>query len=130
MSDTFFLIVGIVLCAVGALSIVSGILSKVKCTEPVEGTVVSLKDKTFYHRGITTHMITPVIKYVYGEKTYESKAANSTSNTQKYRVGDSITVLVDPKAPESFTLKKTIFPYIFGVIMLIPGIVLIWCYYL
>ncbi len=130
MSDNFFLIVGIILSVLGLLSIISGILSKIRCTVPVEGIVSDLKDKTFYHRGITTHDITPTVKYDYNGKTYESKAATSTSNTKKYRIGASVRILVDPKSPESFVLGKPVFPYVFGVILLLPGVFLIVCYFL
>ena len=130
MSDTFFLIVGIILSLFGILSIVCGIISKRRCTESVEGVVAGLKDKTFYHRGITTHQITPVIRYSYDGKTYESKAYTSTSDTKKYRVGGRVTVFVNPDKPEEYRMGKAIFPYVFGVILLIPGVVLVWCYFL
>ena len=130
MSDTFFLIVGIILASVGILSVLSGILSKRNCTEPAEGTVVSLKDKSYYHRGITTHDITPVIQYTYNGKTYESPACTSTSDKKKYRVGGRVGIRVDPNRPESYILGKTVLPYVFGLIMLIPGAVLIGCYFL
>ena len=130
MNDTFFLIVGIILSAIGVLFIVSGVLSKIKCTEPAEGFVVRLNDKTHYHRGITTHTITPVIKYTYNGNTYESEANTSTSNTKKYYVGGRVQILVNPNNPEQFKLGKAIAPYVLGVIMLIPGVLLIWCYFL
>ena len=130
MSDKFFLIVGIILSAIGILSIVSGIISKIKCSEPVEGTVTHLKDKSYYHRGITTHDITPTVAYTYNGKTYESKAPASTSDKNKYRVGGRIKVFVNPKRPGEFKLKNTLLPYVFGVILLIPGVILIGCYFL
>ena len=130
MSDTFFLIVGIILSAIGVLCIASGIISKVRCTEPAVGTVVRLKDKSYYHRGITTHDITPIIKYDYNGKTYESKADTSTSDKKKFIVGKNVNVFVNPERPEEFKLGKVIFPYVFGAIMLIAGAVLILCYFL
>lgn len=130
MSDSFFLIVGLILSAIGVLSIAGGIFSSNNCTEEIEGTVVSLKDKTHYFRGVTTHNITPVIRYSYQGQTYESKADLSTTDTSKYSVGGSVTILVNPNRPEEYRTGATAFPYVFGLLTLLPGAVLIFCYFL
>lgn len=130
MSDTFFLVVGIIFSLIGILSFLGGILSKKKCTETIEGTISKLIDKTNYHRGITIHYITPVVQYFFKGQLYEAKMDISTNDTKKYHVGDPIRFLVNPDRPEEIRPERTAAPYVFGLITLAIGAVLVWCYFM
>lgn len=130
MGDTFFLVIGVILSIFGLLSIVSGFYANKNCTAIVDAKITELKDKTSYYKGVTTHNFSLVISYVLNGNTYESKVNDSTRDGEKYHMGKTITVMVDPKHPERMLLKKTISQFVFGAILLIPGVILVWCYFL
>lgn len=130
MHDSFFLIIGIFLSVFGLLSILSGFYANKNCIATVDAKITGLKDKASYYRGITTHNFTLEIRYTFNGKVYESKMKQSTRDARKYHIGKTLQVLVNPKQPESVLLKKTVFPFVFGLIVLIPGAILVWCYFL
>ena len=130
MSDQYFLTVGIVLAVLGILSFVSGILSVIHCKTPVTGIITKLKDRPHHYKGKTVHHITPVIRYEADGKTYEAAADISTAKADKYRVGDKIGILFNLKKPDEFRVGKPVFPYVFGLLFITSGAVLIVCYFL
>lgn len=130
MSDTYFLIVGILLVVFGVLLIIGGISANMKCNTLVKGVIVNLIEKSHYHRGIITHEITPVVRYTYNGRKYEKKSEQPTRDTEKYRIDDSIDLLINPDMPEEFLLHRTIFPFVMAVVLMLPGLLLIYCYFL
>lgn len=92
--------VGIVLTLIGILLIISFLMSRIRCTAPIEATVAELSEKKRFFRGRTITDYTPVFEYnVEGEK-YSHKADSSTTQKGKFFKGQKVTVFIDPKHPE------------------------------
>ena len=52
MSDLFFLVVGIIIAAIGLLLIMAKVLTYIKCTVSMNATVVKLETDETYFRGV------------------------------------------------------------------------------
>jgi hypothetical protein len=81
--------------------------------------------------GHTTHMYTPIVRYVVADRTYDQSCPVSSSR-REYRLGQRVKVLYDPADPEKFSLDAPFQIYMapgilgfIGVIFLIVGFVVV-----
>ena len=70
MSNTFFLTVGIILAGIGLLLITAKVLTYIKCTVPINATVVKPEKEHTYFRGVKHTHYRPVVRYVVDGKSY------------------------------------------------------------
>ena len=130
MGDLFFLLAGIILAGVGLLLLTAKLLSTIKCTVPVQAAVVKLKKEYSHFRGLTHTHYRPVVRYVVGGKGYTEEAYFRTRRKTKYPVDSEMIMYYNPKNPEQMRFVGHLFPLPIGLVFLLIGAVLIWCYFL
>ena len=62
MSDLFFLVVGIIIAAIGLLLIMAKVLTYIKCTVSMNAPVVKLETDETYFRGVKHTYYHPVVE--------------------------------------------------------------------
>ena len=130
MSDTFFFAVGIIFTGIGLLLITAKILTYIRCTVPINATVVRLEKDYTYFRGITYTYYHPVVEYVVDGKSYTQMASFRTLRVNKYRVNSQMNICCSPKNPELIRFVGHPFPLPLGLVFLLIGAVLIFCFFL
>ncbi len=127
MSDTFMLIVGIVLAVIGVLILAAVISSTRACSQKVSGKVVRVElDNTRHWRGTYPHY--PIVSYVTDGKEYTVKSGTYTRISTKYETGQDVVVRYNPKKPDEIRVGLDLSSYIVGAIFLLIGlgIICIW----
>ena len=130
MSDVFFLVVGIIIAAVGLLLIMAKVFSYIQCTVPINATVVRLKKDYTTFRGTTCTYYHPVVEYVVDGKSYTQMASFRTLRVTKYQVNSQMKICYNPKKPELIRFVGHPFPLPLGVVLLLIGGTLIFCFFL
>ena len=130
MSNTFFLTVGIILAGIGLLLIMAKVLTYIKCTVPINATVVKPEKEYTYFRGVENTHYRPVVRYVIDGKNYTEKAYFRTYRKTKYPVNSEIKICYNPKKPKEMRLVGHPFPLPIGLAFLFVSTVLIWCCFL
>ena len=130
MSNTFFLTVGIILAGIGLLLIMAKVLTYIKCTVPINATVVKPEKEYTYFRGVENTHYRPVVRYSVDGKNYTEKAYFRTYRKTKYPVNSEIKICYNPKKPKEMRLVGHPFPLPIGLAFLFIGTVLIWCCFL
>ena len=72
------------------------------CTVKVLATISKYDE--YYDRKDRKTMYTPIYTFTFDKKTYEVSQA-SYSSVEKYPIGNSIEILIDPKNPNDFIMK-------------------------
>lgn len=130
MSDMFFLVVGIILAGIGLLLIMAKIMTYIKCTVPINATVVKLEKEYIHFRGVKNTYYRPVVRYVVDGKSYTEEAYFRTRRKTKYPVDSEIKICYNPKNPEEMRFVGHLFPLPIGLVFLFIGAVLIWCFFI
>ena len=130
MSDVFFLVVGIIIAAIGLLLITAKILTYIKCTVPIIATVVKPEKEYTYFRGVENTHYRPVVRYAVDGKNYTEKAYFRTCRKTKYPIGSQIRICYNPKKPKEMRFVGHLFPLPLGLVFLLIGAVLIFCFFL
>ena len=130
MSDTFFFVVGIILAGIGLLLLMAKVMTYIKCTVPINATVVKLEKEYTFLRGVENTHYRPVVRYVVDGKSYTEKAYFRTYRKTKYPIGSEIEICYNPKNPEKMRFVGHLFPLPLGLAFLFVGTVLIWCCFL
>ena len=130
MSNTFFLTVGIILAGIGLLLIMAKVLTYIKCTVPINATVVKPEKEYTYFRGVENTHYRPVVRYAVDGKNYTEKAYFRTCRKTKYLIGSQIKICYNPKKPKEMRFVGHLFPLHIGTVFLFIGAVLIWCCFL
>lgn len=115
-------VLGIVLTAIGLLLIFAFSYGRIKCKTETEAVIVKVIEKKYYHRGRITKDCTPVFSYTVRGKEYSAKAESSTSNPDKYHVGQKVTVYVDDANPENVRFGSSVGFFIAGVVIALLGV--------
>ena len=127
MSDTFFVVVGIILDGIGLLLLIAKVMTYIKCTVPINATVVDLEKEYTHLRGAEYTHYRPVVSYTVDGKSYTEKAYFRTNRKTKYPVNSVIEIFYNPKRPEEIRFVRHLFPLPLGLMFLFIGTVLIWC---
>ena len=127
MSNTFFLTVGIILAVIGLLLIMAKVLTYIKCTVPINATVVKTEKEHTYFRGVENTHYRPVVRYAVDGKSYTEKAYFRTYRKAKYPIDSEIKICYNPKKPKEMRFVGHLFPLPMGLVFLFIGAVLIWC---
>ena len=130
MSDIFFLVVGIILFGIGLLLLAAKVMTYIKCTVPINATVVKLETESTFFRGVEHTHYRPVVRYVADGKSYTEKAHFRTYRKTKYPIGSEIKICYNTRKPEEIRFVGHTFPMPTGLVFLIIGTVLIWCCFL
>lgn len=127
MSNTFFLTVGIILAGIGLLLITAKILTYIRCTVPINATVVKLEIEYTFFRGVEHTHYRPALRYVVDDKSYTVEAYFRTYRKTKYPIDSEMKIYYNPKNPKEMRFFGHPFPLPLGVVFLFIGAVLIWC---
>lgn len=130
MSDTFFLIIGIIVAGIGLLLLAAKVMSYIDCTVPIEATVEKLEIEYTVHRGMERTHYRPVVRYVVGGKAYTEEAYFRTMLKSKYPVGSEMRICYNPKNPKQIRFVGHLSPLPMGLVLLSIGGALIWCCFL
>lgn len=126
----FFLVVGIILSGIGLLLITAKVWTYIKCTVPINATVVKLEKEYTFLRGVEHTHYRPVVSYAVDGKNYTEEAYFRTYRKTKYPVNSEIKICYNPKKPEQMRFVGHLFPLPLGLVFLFIGTVLIWCCFL
>ena len=130
MSITLFLTVGTILAGIGLLLITAKVLTYIKCTVPINATVVKTEKEYTYFRSVEYAHYRPVVRYVVDGKSYTVEAYFRTYRKTKYPIDSEIEICYNPKNPEKMRFVGHLFPLPMGLVFLFIGAVLIWCCFL
>ena len=130
MSDIFFLGVGIILFGIGLLLLAAKVMTYIKCTVPINATVVKLETESTFFRGVEHTHYRPGVRYVVDGKSYTEEAYFRTRRKTKYPVDSEMIMYYNPKKPEQMRFVGHLLPLPIGLVFLLIGAVLIWCYFL
>ena len=130
MSDIFFLVVGIILFGIGLLLLAAKVMTYIKCTVPINATVVKPEKEYTYFRGVKNTHYRPVVRYAVDGKNYTEKAYFRTCRKTKYPIGSQIRICYNPKKPKEMRFVGHLFPLPLGLVFILIGAVLIFCFFL
>lgn len=130
MSDMFFLVVGIILAGIGLLLLTAKVMTYIKCTVPINATVVKLEKEYTFFRGVEHTHYRPIMGYVVDGKSYTEEAYFRTYRKTKYPIDSEMKIYYNPKKPEEMRFVGLLFPLHIGTVFLFIGAVLIWCCFL
>lgn len=130
MSDMFFLVVGIILAGIGLLLIMAKVMTYIKCTVPINATVVKLEKEYTFFRGVEHTHYRPVVRYVVDGKSYTEESYFRTYRKTKYPIDSEMKIYYNPKNPEQMRFVGHLFPLPIGLVLIFVGAVLIWCCFL
>ena len=97
---------------------------------PINATVVKLETESTFFRGVEHTHYRPVVRYVVDGKSYTEEAYFRTRRKTKYPVDSEMIMYYNPKNPEQMRFVGHLFPLPIGLVFLLIGAVLIWCYFL
>lgn len=69
----FFLVVGIILAGIGLLLLTAKVMTYIKCTVPINATVVKLEKEYTFFRGVEHTHYRPIVGYVVDGNNYTEK---------------------------------------------------------
>ena len=127
MSDTFFFAVGIIFTGIGLLLIAAKILTYIRCTVPINATVVKLEIEYTFFRGVEHTHYRPALRYVVDGKSYTEEAYFRTYRKTKYPIDSEMKIYYNPRNPKEMRFVGHLFPLLTGGGILFIGTVLIWC---
>ena len=130
MSDIFFFVLGVMLTGIGLLLVTAKVLTYIRCTVPINATVVKPEKEYTYFRGVKHTHYRPVVRYVVDGKSYNEEAYFKTYRKTKYPIGSEMEICYNPKNPEKMRFVGHLFPLPIGLVFIFIGAVLIWCYFL
>ena len=130
MSDTFFLIVGLILACIGLLLLAAKVRTYITCTVPIHATVIKLNKEYTQYRGVEYIHYRPVVEYVVDGKRYTEKAYFRTCQKAKYPVDSQMSICYNPKNPGEMRFVGHPFPLPMGLVLLFIGAMLICCYFI
>lgn len=130
MGEIFFFVAGMMLAGIGLLLLTAKGMTYIKCTVPVNATVVKLKKEYTHFRGVKHAHYRPVVEYALDGKSYTEEAYFRTYRETKYPIDSVIKICYNPKKPEEMRFIGHPFPLPMGLVFLFLGAVLISCYFI
>lgn len=130
MSDILFSVVGILFTGIGLLLITAKIMTYIKCTVPINATVVKLEKEYTYFRSTEHTLYRPIARYVVDGKSYTEKAYFRTCCKTKYPIDSEMKIYYNPMNPKEMRFVGHLFPLPIGLVFLFIGAVLVWCCFL
>ena len=125
MSDTYFLIFGIVVAILGLFIVIGQVRMLCLCRTDMDAVITSVKKETTKVRGSSIHSFRPQFSYSVNDKQYEGTAPFTTKNKDKYKSGDMLKILISAAHPELYRIKGRVGLLIAGVIILGVGLLFV-----
>ena len=118
-----FLIVGILVVAVGAFLLYPALRNALKCKGETEGTIVSVERK----RSNRKNDYYPVMEFTAGGKTIRKTADISSRFSTKFKEGSTLMIKYNEDDPEEFFIKGKSFRSNFfgGLFVVAVGVIMI-----
>ena len=126
----FFLVVGIILAGIGLLLLTAKVMTYIKCTVPINATVVKLEKEYTFFRGVEHTHYRPIVGYVVDGNNYTEKAYFRTYRKTEYPIGSKMEICYNPKNPEEIRFVGHPFPLPLGLVFISIGGALIFCFFL
>ncbi len=124
MQRFLVLIVGVIFLAVGGFMFYSNYRLVKNCTVETVATVVDMKQEFNTDSDSTsTYTYYPIIEYKVSEDNLRA-TIDSGSSTPAYEIGESITILYNPKKVKEFIVKGDKSSSIFGIVFVSIGVLL------
>ncbi len=130
MSDTFFLVFGIICSLIGLLFVFIHFSLTLSCRTKVTATVTGLETDSTPVRGSKVYSYRPKFSYTVNGVTYSGVATFSTNIKDKYSVNDSLEILVSNKNPENYRFRGRFGSLIGGIIVLAIGVLFVVLYFI
>lgn len=125
MSDTYFLVFGIIVALIGLLQIFFQVRKLSSCKKKVTATITSLKTDSIIVRGSTVHTYSPEFSYEFNGNTFTGTAPFSTTKKDKYTPGEPLTVYIDNDNPSEYRFGGKIGILIGGIVLLAIGLLFV-----
>ncbi len=122
MSDTYFLIFGIILAILGAIILFTAVKNALTCKKKIYATISSIATQKTTLRGSTIYYYHPVVAYDAGGNHYETQAPFSTGRKDKYIIGNKMVVYIDESNPGSCRFPGKPGLWITGLLFLFAGL--------
>lgn len=127
MSDTTFLIIGIVLTALGALMLLGTTGRNMTCSQKVTAKVIDVRaEESGYWKGTLPYY--PTFNYVVNGKEYTVESKEYTRSMNKYRLNGEAIIWCNPKNPQEIRLGVSIGGFFVALVPIIIGGLLIYIY--
>ena len=103
--------VGVIVAAgIGLILIMAKVLTYIKCTVPINATVVKPEKEYTYFRGVDNAHYRPVVRYVVDGKSYTVEAYFRTYRKTKYPIDSEMKIYYNPKNPKEMRFFGHPFP--------------------
>ena len=129
MSDTFFLVFGIIVSLFGLLTLYVQIKNQVMCRERVTATIIKLHVSKVMLRGTTKQSYSPELSYTVNDHTVNVAAPFSSYNKDKYKVGETMPLYISKADPTAYRFPGKVGITITGFIVLAVGVLFIVLYF-
>ena len=130
MTSNGIFVVGIILAVIGLLLLTSKVMTYIKCTMPINATVVKLKKEYTHYRGAEHTWYRPVVEYEVDGQNHTETAYFRTWRKMRYSIGSEMKICYNPRKPEEIRFVGHPFPLPLGLVFLSLGAVLIYCYFI
>lgn len=130
MSDTAFLIIGIIIALLGTLLAYFRVKHRISCSKKITATVRSVEKKSYERRGRTRYEYLPVFSYSVNGKNYTSKGGKTFWNKEKYKIGNEYEIRYDPNSPDKISNGISVFSLFCDFLLIAFGTVIIFCYFI
>lgn len=115
------IIVGILFLGIGIFLYIKNDNLVKNCTVETQATVVDMKQEISSDTDSTTFMYYPIIEYKVNEDTIRV-TMDKASNTPKYNINETITILYNPKKVKEFIVKGDQSSNIFSIVFMAIGV--------
>lgn len=129
MSDTYFLVFGIVVALIGLVVLILYFKTFCLCRKKVTAEIVCVKEEQMTLRGSTIHSYRPRFSYNVDGKEYFGDAPFTSVKESKYNEGDPLEVIISESNPELFRFRGRIGGLITGIIMFCVGGLFVFLYF-
>lgn len=125
MSDTYFLIFGIVVAILGLIIVIGQMRMLLLCRTHIDAEITSVRRGTTKVRGSSIHSYRPQFSYNINDKKYEGTAPFTTKKKDKYNPGDVLRILVSEANPEMYRFRGRVGTLIAGIVILGAGLLFV-----
>lgn len=130
MTDTYFLIFGIIVSAIGISLIVIYLRDVIYCRENTGAIISNLKTEKIMVRGSTVKSYCPEFVYTVNGRQYSGTASFTTPRKDKYKVGEELAICYCSRKPEQYRIKGKCKSLIFGLLIAAVGLLFVCLYFI
>lgn len=105
---TTILLIGIAAILIGGFTLYINIRKKIKCTEEIEAEIVEVKRRSYKTGRNRKVDYTPILSFKIDGQEYGGMADVSSILPNKYQVGQTMKLKIDPNSPDDFCVAGKI----------------------